>query len=47
MTNATVAQTVKGTDGQNILVKYKDGEKKVVVPRARRSSPSSPATGPN
>ena len=32
MTNATVAQTVKGTDGQNILVKYKDGEKKVIVP---------------
>jgi len=27
-----VAQTVKGTDGQNITVKYKDGEKKVVVP---------------
>ncbi len=32
MTNATVAETVKGIDGQNILVKYKDGEKKVVVP---------------
>jgi hypothetical protein len=32
MTNATVAETIKGTDGQNILVKYKDGEKKVVVP---------------
>jgi hypothetical protein len=32
MTNATVAETVKGTDGQNILVKYKGGEKKVVVP---------------
>ncbi|WGD53966.1 hypothetical protein QA641_08705 [Bradyrhizobium sp. CB1650] len=32
MTNATVAQTVKGTDGQNILMKYKDGEKNVVVP---------------
>jgi hypothetical protein len=32
MTNATVAETVKGTDGHNILVKYKDGEKKVVVP---------------
>jgi hypothetical protein len=32
MTNATVAETAKGTDGQNILVKYKDGEKKVVVP---------------
>src|ERR1700739_668609 len=32
MTNAPVAQTVEGTDGQNILVRYKDGEKKVVVP---------------
>jgi hypothetical protein len=32
MTNATVAETVEGTDGQQILVKYKDGEKKVVVP---------------
>jgi hypothetical protein len=32
MTNATVAETVGGNDGQNILVKYKDGEKKVVVP---------------
>src|SRR4030088_3598021 len=32
MTNATVAETVAGTDGQNILVKYKDGEKQVVVP---------------
>jgi hypothetical protein len=33
MTNATVAETVAGTEGQNILVKYKDGEKKVVVPK--------------
>ena len=32
MTNATVAQTVKGVEGQVIDVKYKDGEKKVVVP---------------
>jgi hypothetical protein len=32
MTNATVAETVAGTDGHNILVRYKDGEKKVVVP---------------
>jgi hypothetical protein len=32
MTNATVAETVAGTDGQNIRVKYKDGERKVVVP---------------
>src|SRR5205823_14531118 len=32
MTNATVAETVAGTDGHNILARYKDGEKKVVVP---------------
>jgi hypothetical protein len=32
MTNATVAATVASTDGQKILVKYKDGEKNVVVP---------------
>ena len=32
MTNANVATTVSGKDGQNLLVKYKDGEKKVLVP---------------
>jgi hypothetical protein len=32
MTNANVATTVSGNDGQNLMVKYKDGEKKVVVP---------------
>ena len=32
MTNATVAETVAGVDGQVIDVKYKGGEKKVVVP---------------
>jgi len=32
MTNATVAETVAGVDGQVLQVKYKDGEKKVVVP---------------
>jgi hypothetical protein len=32
MTNANVATTVAGKDGQDILVKYQDGEKKVVVP---------------
>jgi hypothetical protein len=32
MTNANVATTVAGKDGQNLLVKYKDGEKKVLVP---------------
>ncbi len=32
MTNATVANSVAGNDGHTLLVKYKDGEKKVVVP---------------
>jgi hypothetical protein len=32
MTNATVAERVAGTAGDKILVKYKDGEKNVVVP---------------
>ncbi len=32
MTNANVATTVSGNDGQDLLVKYKDGEKKVIVP---------------
>jgi hypothetical protein len=31
MTNATVAQEVDANDGKSLLVKYKDGEKKVVV----------------
>jgi len=31
MTNATVAQMVKGVNGQEITLKYKDGEKKIVV----------------
>ena len=31
MTNATVDSTVAGVDGQVITVKYKDGEKKVIV----------------
>lgn len=33
MTNATVAETVAAVDGQSITVKYKDGEKKIVVPQ--------------
>jgi hypothetical protein len=32
MTNANVATMVTGKDGQELQVKYKDGEKKVVVP---------------
>ena len=31
MTNATVAETVAANDGQTLLIKYKDGEKKVTV----------------
>jgi hypothetical protein len=31
MTNATVAESVIGNDGHTLLVKYKDGEKKVLV----------------
>jgi hypothetical protein len=32
MTNATVDQKVEANDGDTIVVKYKDGEKKVIVP---------------
>ena len=32
MTNGTVDQTVASIDGQVVMVKYKDGEKKIVVP---------------
>ncbi len=32
MTNANVEQTVAGIDGQTLTLKYKDGEKKVLVP---------------
>ena len=31
MTNGTVAESVVGNDGHSLLVKYKDGEKKVLV----------------
>jgi hypothetical protein len=31
MTNATVDTTVSSVDGQNIMVKYKDGEKKIII----------------
>ncbi len=31
MTNATVAEQVKSTDGQTLTVKYKDGDKKILV----------------
>ena len=31
MTNATVAESVAGNDGHTLLIKYKEGEKKVMV----------------
>ena len=33
MTNANVEQAVTGVDGQTLSVKYKDGEKKIVIPQ--------------
>lgn len=32
MTNATVDTTVSSNDGQVLMVKYKDGEKKIIIP---------------
>jgi ribosome maturation factor RimP len=33
MTNANVEQTVSSVEGQTLTMKYKDGEKKIVVPK--------------
>jgi len=50
MTNATVAQTVAGNDGHTLMIKYKDGEKKVVVspdtPVVTYVPPTSPTSRP-
>jgi hypothetical protein len=32
MTNGTVDQTVGSVDGQVVMIKYKDGEKKIIIP---------------
>src|SRR3984893_15184692 len=32
MTNANIEQVVTGVDGQTLTVKYKDGDKKIIVP---------------
>jgi hypothetical protein len=32
MTNGNVEQTAAGTDGQSVTIKYKDGEKRFIVP---------------
>ena len=36
MTNGTVDQTVASVDGQVVIVKFKDGEKKIIVPPGAR-----------
>jgi hypothetical protein len=36
MTNATVANAVKGVDGQTVTVTYKGGEKKIDIPECAR-----------
>jgi hypothetical protein len=43
MTNATVAETVKGVDGEVVTVKYKGGEKKIIIPPDARILAYSPA----
>jgi hypothetical protein len=44
MTNANVATMVAGKDGQDLLVKYKDGEKKVAVPPGTPIARTVPGT---
>lgn len=44
MTNATVAETVKGVDGQVVTVTYKGGEKRIVIPPDARILAYAPGT---
>jgi len=44
MTNATVDNSVTGVDGQKLVVKYKDGEKNIVVPPDAEITTYKPAT---
>jgi hypothetical protein len=46
MTNATVDTTVGGIDGQVLMLKYKDGEKKIIVPPETIISAIWPAAWP-
>ena len=46
MTNGTVGQ-IAGSDGRTLTVKYKEGEKSIVVPRTCRWCSSSPARWPS
>src|SRR4029079_5790971 len=44
MTNATVDSTVASVDGQVLMMKYKDGEKKIIVPPTVEIVTYAPAT---
>jgi hypothetical protein len=44
MTNANVESSVVSNDGQELVMKYKDGEKKVVVPPNTEVVMFAPAT---
>jgi hypothetical protein len=44
MTNATVAETVKSVDGQVVTLKYKDGDKRIVIPPDARILAYLPGT---
>ncbi len=44
MTNATVDTTAAGVDGQKLTVKYKDGEKTIIVPADAEITTSKPST---
>jgi hypothetical protein len=44
MTNATVAETVAGVDGEVLTVKYKGGEKRIVIPSDARILAYAPGT---
>jgi hypothetical protein len=44
MTNATVDSTVASVDGQVLVLKYKDGEQKVMVPPSAEITAFAPAT---
>jgi len=44
MTNATVAETVKGVDGPVVTVKYAGGEKRIVIPPDARILAYAPGT---
>jgi hypothetical protein len=44
MTNATVDSEVASNDGQVLMMKYKDGEKKIIVPPTTAIVTYAPAT---